>query len=198
MRGLMYIAMISLPTTGSEYTTTGSCSTSERYRASVSAACDSAARCARDVDHDALPEQRGAGRIADEDGLVVEPDLAAVAMQHPVVGGERQVGDAVGLGGVLGMALPLPRVRVGEPLFGGEPEEVVDLGAHVQQASGPIVAPLHGLDVHDARQPLHHAAEPRLGLEALFLQEGDRVGIGGAATRRSQGSWRGSSRSQAV
>ena len=44
MRGLMYIAMISLPTTGSEYTTTGSCSTSERYRASVSAACDSAAR----------------------------------------------------------------------------------------------------------------------------------------------------------
>ena len=80
--------------------------------------------------------------VADQHGLVAEPDGPAVAREHPVLGAERLAGrlhaPALLLHPleILGGEPIGARRGVGQPLPGGEAQDRLDLRAHVQQRRG--------------------------------------------------------------
>ena len=94
----------------------------------------------RDVVHHPVHEQGQAIGITKQGGLVQKPHHAPVPSQHPVLGGEpiaRFSEPRLVLQGpppVVRVELPEPQPRVCDPFFRQEPQDRLDLGAHV----GPV------------------------------------------------------------
>jgi hypothetical protein len=110
-----------------------------------------------DVGHDAAPEQRVLVRAADQHGLVVDPDLAPVGGEQPILRAERVAGrERPAMLSQHPFAIVLvhpidPQLRIVTPLLDGEAEERFDLRARVD-VRGVVVV---GVDVQDRWDPLH-------------------------------------------
>ena len=105
-------------------------------------------------------EERAALRVAHDHRLILKPDRAPVAGQHPVL-------DHQGLAGLAAPGLRLPVHRlvlgmdalveergVGGPFLGRVPQDVLDARAHVQ----PFAGSLELRHVDDRRQLLQRPA----------------------------------------
>ncbi len=103
-------------------------------------------------------------------GLVADPDLVAVAGEHPVLRAERLAGSPMGLvrgdrgAAILGMNATGPQFRVVDELVRSIPEDARDLRAHVREAAAVGHLGIGQVDVDGGRDVLDEHLQARSGL----------------------------------
>ena len=128
-----------------------------------------------DVDHDALPKRSRPVVVGDDDGLVVEPDRAAVLRHHPVFLAVREalVRRPVALREhaveVVGVHDPGEESGLRPPRLRRVAEDRLDLRADVHHRFLRVVHVAREFLIGDRRGPLDEPPEPLLGGDELSL-----------------------------
>ena len=133
--------------------------------------------------HHALPVQGSAVLVADQHGLVVDPDDPAVLREHPVVGAVGRAGGDDGLVGgphrryVVGVEALDPPGGVGQPLLDRVAQDAFDAGADVQERSGPLDPRVRVLEVDHAGEVAEQRPEAfELVLGLVARRQAARLG----------------------
>ena len=150
----------------------------------------------RDVEPHALGEGPPALIVADHHGFLADPDLPAVAMNQPVLDGERLTRDVAPVHEnshvpVVRVQQPGPEFRIGHPLFRCIAQKLLDLGTDVDRARRLV----QRRDVRDGGHLLDQRAIPRLdGLQGALgfvafrdVVERHHHGVGLRGARLQQG-----------
>ena len=136
----------------------------------------------RRVDEEALRDGPARERLlGHRERLVADPDLRAVAGDHPVLGPERPAGRPVlevgrdgGLA-IVGVDQARPELGVGDELLGSVAEDPLDLRAHVGQPATVRHAGVGHVDVHGGGDVLDEHPVARAGLGQLELRPLERL-----------------------
>jgi hypothetical protein len=130
-----------------------------------------------DINHHTQPVRRAADRILDHRGLLADPDRAAIASDHPILGKQRveirpRLGVCLGHPlGVAGMDDVQPQLVVGQPRVTGIPQHRFDLRADIDRMRVARIVQLHPVQIGD-----HTGSALDQGLEAPLGLRSHRIG----------------------